>query len=127
MLSLKYLIVHTNLWIYSYHHVLKSRWLNGKRNWCMDHLIHTLMREFLRDIEHRHKRQMLGMEGPDLAEKRRQQILMRALETPMIKYRGSMICTSKCKHRIHISIIKSTYPLQLAIVVIFLIYRSASI
>jgi hypothetical protein len=51
----------------------------------MDHLIHTLMREFLSEIEHRHKRQTLGMEGPDLAEKRRQQILTRAPETPIEK------------------------------------------
>jgi hypothetical protein len=65
--------------------VLKSGWLDGKRNRRMDHLIHTLVKEFLPDIEHRHKRQGLGMEGPNLAEKRRRQILTRAPETPIEK------------------------------------------
>ncbi len=51
----------------------------------MDHLIHLLAREYLPEIEHRHKRQRLGMEGPNLAEERRQQILSRAPETPLAK------------------------------------------
>src|SRR6266852_1671888 len=51
----------------------------------MDHLIHLLAREFLPEIEHRHKRQTLGMEGLNLAEKRRDQILTRAPETPLAK------------------------------------------
>ena len=33
--------------------------------------------------EDRHKRQILGMQGPDLAEKRRKEILSRAPETPL--------------------------------------------
>jgi hypothetical protein len=51
----------------------------------MDHLIHMLTKEFLPNVEHRHKRQTLGMEGPNLAEKRRRQILTRAPETPVEK------------------------------------------
>jgi len=51
----------------------------------MDHLIHMLVKEFLPDVEHRHKRQALGMEGLNLAEKRRQQILTRTPETPIEK------------------------------------------
>ena len=51
----------------------------------MDHLIHTLITEFLPDLEIRHERQMLGMEGPNLAEKRRRQILTHAPETPLHK------------------------------------------
>jgi hypothetical protein len=43
--------------------------------------------EFLPDLEFRHKRQTLGMEGPNLAEKRRRQILTRAPETPLTKIR----------------------------------------
>lgn len=49
----------------------------------MDHLIHTLVKEVLPTYEDRHKRQMLGMQGPDLAEKRRKQILARVPETPL--------------------------------------------
>jgi hypothetical protein len=48
-------------------------------------LIHTLVTEFLPDLEIRHKRQTLGMEGPNLAEERRQQILKRAPEIPLAK------------------------------------------
>src|ERR1700677_3699934 len=51
----------------------------------MDHLIHMLVKEFLPDMEHRHKRQGLGMEGLNLAEKRHRQILRRAPETPVEK------------------------------------------
>src|ERR1700733_1105347 len=51
----------------------------------MDHLIHLLVKEYLPEIEHSHKRQTLGMEGPNLAEERRQQILSRAPETPLAK------------------------------------------
>jgi len=65
--------------------VLKSIWLEGKRNRRVDHLIHTLVMEFLPEVEIRHKRQMLGMEGLNLAEKRRRQIQTRAPETPLSK------------------------------------------
>jgi hypothetical protein len=43
--------------------------------------------EFLPDLEFRHKRQTLRMEGPNLAEKRCRQILTRAPETPLTKIR----------------------------------------
>jgi len=51
----------------------------------MDHLIHVLVKGFLPNIKHCHKRQMLGMEGPNLAEKCRQQILRHAPKTPVEK------------------------------------------
>ena len=49
----------------------------------MDHLIHTLVNEMLPIYEDHHKRQKLGMQGPNLAEKRRKDILVRAPETPL--------------------------------------------
>jgi hypothetical protein len=49
----------------------------------VDHLIHALVNDMLPAYEERHKRQMLGMQGPDLAEKRRKEILARAPETPL--------------------------------------------
>ncbi|KAF8502332.1 hypothetical protein F5888DRAFT_1573895, partial [Russula emetica] len=64
----------TNMLLESYHHVLKSIWLEGKRNRRVDHLIHMLVMEFVPNVKFRHKQQVLGMEGPNLAEKRRQQI-----------------------------------------------------
>jgi hypothetical protein len=63
--------------------MLKTVYLDGKRNQCMDHLIHMFVKEFLPDIEHCHKQQTLGMEGPNLAEKCHQQILKCAPETPL--------------------------------------------
>src|SRR6266849_6840588 len=44
-----------------------------------------MVNEYLPDLEFRHKRQALGMEGLNLAEKRRRQILRRAPETPVEK------------------------------------------
>ena len=87
MLSLlfkKHLFI-TKLYISSYHRVLKSVWLDGKRNQCMDYLIHMPVKEFLPEAEHHHKWQLLGMEGPNLAEKHWRQILKRAPETPIEK------------------------------------------
>ena len=49
----------------------------------MDHLIHTLVKGMLPSYEDHHKRQMLGMQGPDLAEKRRKQIVTRAPKIPL--------------------------------------------
>ena len=63
--------------------MLKSIWLDGKRNRHIDHLIYMLVTEIILDLEVRHKRQALGMEGPNLAEKRCRQILTRAPETPI--------------------------------------------
>src|SRR5229473_6334682 len=70
-----------------YHHVLKSIWLEGKRNRHVDHLVHTLVVEFISDLEMRHKRQELGMHSGDLAEQHHQQILRRAPETPLTQIR----------------------------------------
>jgi SWIM zinc finger len=67
--------------------MLKSIWLEGKRNQRVDHLIHTLVVEFLLDLKMRHKRQELGMHGRDLAKQRRQQILRHAPETPLTQIR----------------------------------------
>ncbi|SRR5258708_11497172 len=66
-----------------YHHVLKSIWLEGKRNRHVDHLVHTLVVEFILDLEMHHKRQELGMHGGDLAKQCHQQILRHAPETPL--------------------------------------------
>ena len=46
----------------------------------MDHLIYTLVMVMLPSYENRHNRQKLGFDGPDLANKRRTEILVRAPE-----------------------------------------------
>ncbi|KAH9962585.1 hypothetical protein BC827DRAFT_1087020, partial [Russula dissimulans] len=49
-----------------YHHVLKSHWLDGKRNQRIDHLIHMLVEGMIPYYETRHLREVVGLEGPDL-------------------------------------------------------------
>ena len=61
-----------------YHHVLKSHCLDGKHNRWIDYIIQALVFDFLSDVENRHKRQIIGLEGPDLEDTRRQQILTTA-------------------------------------------------
>src|SRR5258708_31051970 len=67
----------------SYHNVLKSIWIEGKRNRRVDHLIHSVVIQYLPDLEIRLKRQERGMEGADLGETRHRQILTRAPKTPL--------------------------------------------
>jgi hypothetical protein len=62
---------------------LKDYWLDGKWNRRVDHLIHALVKDMLPTYQDCHKRQMLGMQGPNLAEKRQKEILARAPETPL--------------------------------------------
>ena len=68
--------------IYSYHHVLKSMWLDCKQNRRADHLVYTLKEEMLPYYETRHNSQGLGFEGSNLAQKRRKEILARSPEVP---------------------------------------------
>ena len=49
----------------------------------MDHLILALVKDMLPTYEDCHKWQMLGMQGPNLAEKRQKTILAHAPETPL--------------------------------------------
>jgi len=58
-----------------YHHKLKSHCLSGKCNQRIDYVIEKFMTYFISDCQNRHKRQLVGLEGPDLEEARREQIL----------------------------------------------------
>ena len=49
----------------------------------MNHLIHALVKDMLPAYEDRHKRQILGMQGPDLAKKHQKEILSHAPKTPL--------------------------------------------
>ena len=64
----------------SYHHVLKSMWLEGKQNWHADHLIHTLIVNMLPHYKAHHDSQLVGFKGSNLAKKHRKEILTRTLE-----------------------------------------------
>ncbi|KAI0252856.1 hypothetical protein BJV78DRAFT_1153479 [Lactifluus subvellereus] len=65
----------TNMLIEAYHHVLKSHWLDGKRNRHIDCIIYTLVNYMVPYYQTWHMRQVVGLEGPDLAGERRRDIL----------------------------------------------------
>ena len=69
--------------MFSYHHVLKGYHLDGKRNRCVDHLIHMLVKEMLPIYKDCHKWQKLRMQGLNLAEKCQKEILEHAPKTPL--------------------------------------------
>ncbi|KAJ7210953.1 hypothetical protein C8J57DRAFT_1011864, partial [Mycena rebaudengoi] len=64
----------TNMLIEAWHHVLKGKFLQGKRNRRMDHLLHTLSHEVLPYYALKQRRQELGFEGADIEVKKRQDI-----------------------------------------------------
>jgi hypothetical protein len=47
----------------------------------MDHLIHTLVTQIVPYYQNRHERQIIGLEGPDLAGQRERQLLSNARNT----------------------------------------------
>src|SRR6267142_916271 len=61
-----------------YHHVLKSHWLDGKRNRRIDHILYTLVVHMNQYYLNRHERQIVGFEGLDLAGGRRRDIIASA-------------------------------------------------
>jgi hypothetical protein len=57
-----------------YHHVLKTHWLDSKRNRRIDRIIYTLVQNLDPYYLNRHERQTIGFEGLDLAAARRKEI-----------------------------------------------------
>ena len=53
----------------SYHHQLKSYWLDSKWNLHINHLVHVLIIDMLPHYIARCHSQDLGFKGPNLAEK----------------------------------------------------------
>jgi hypothetical protein len=62
--------------------VLKSHWLNGKCQRQIDHVIVTLVNGMVSYYENRHKHQIVGLNGKDLATERREEILERSADIP---------------------------------------------
>ncbi|KAJ7470044.1 hypothetical protein B0H11DRAFT_1731128 [Mycena galericulata] len=69
---------NTNMLIEAWHHVLKGKFLHGKRNRRLDHLLSTLLDEVLPYYALKQRRQQLGFEGPDIEVKKRQDIIKRS-------------------------------------------------
>ena len=57
---------------------MKSKYLGGKRNWRVDFILKTLTDNVQSDLNNRHRRQAIGLEGRDLRATRRDQILATA-------------------------------------------------
>ncbi|KAH6912277.1 hypothetical protein BKA70DRAFT_1056611, partial [Coprinopsis sp. MPI-PUGE-AT-0042] len=56
----------TNMLVEAWHHVLKGKFMEGKRNRRLDHLIYLLIRAVIPHFLHKHRCQEFGMAGPDL-------------------------------------------------------------
>ncbi|KAJ7806692.1 hypothetical protein B0H14DRAFT_2227243, partial [Mycena olivaceomarginata] len=65
----------TNMPIEAWHHVLKDKFLEGKRNRRLDHLLNTLLHAVLPYYSQKQRRQDLGLEGPDAEVLKRQDIV----------------------------------------------------
>jgi len=57
-----------------YHHVLKSHWLDSKRNRRIDRVVYTFINYMVPYYQNRHMRQTVGFEGLDLAAAWQQEI-----------------------------------------------------
>jgi len=60
----------TNMLVKAWHHLLKGTFMQGKRNWCLDHLIHILVNQAIPHFIHKHHWQEFGFEGADLEVKK---------------------------------------------------------
>ncbi|KAJ7164673.1 hypothetical protein C8R43DRAFT_987894 [Mycena crocata] len=68
----------TNMLIEAWHHVLKGKFLHGKRNRRLDHLLHVLFAEVIPYYKLKQLRQDLGFEGIDIEVKERKNVIKRA-------------------------------------------------
>ncbi len=62
--------------------MLKTHWLDGKRQRRIDHVIVTLVKGMVPYYENRHNRQIVGLNGKDLTTERQEEILERAPDIP---------------------------------------------
>ncbi|KAJ3779844.1 hypothetical protein GGU10DRAFT_280225, partial [Lentinula aff. detonsa] len=66
---------NTNMLLEAWHHLLKGKLLEGKRNRRADHLIYILVEKAIPFFQKRHRRQAAGFEGPDLEIRERMKII----------------------------------------------------
>jgi hypothetical protein len=58
--------IDTNMLLEAWHHVLKGKFLHGKRNHRMDHLLHCLINEVIPHYKLKQSRQEIGFQGVNL-------------------------------------------------------------
>ncbi|KAJ7141811.1 hypothetical protein C8R46DRAFT_1200578 [Mycena filopes] len=68
----------TNMLIEAWHHILKWKFLHGKRNRRLDHLLNTLLTEVLPYYALKQRRQDFGFEGVDIEVTKRKDIVARS-------------------------------------------------
>lgn len=72
--------IDTNMLLEAWHHVLKGKFLHGKRNHRMDHLLHCLVNEVLPHYKLKQSRQENGFQGVNLEVAARKEAASRASE-----------------------------------------------
>ena len=65
-----------SLWLIRWHHVLKGKFLEGRWNRRVDHLIYILVNKVVPYYVKKQQRQELGFEGENLEMRRRKEVLM---------------------------------------------------
>ncbi|KAF8952885.1 hypothetical protein BDZ97DRAFT_1680484, partial [Flammula alnicola] len=66
-----HLLNDTNMLIEAWHHVLKGKFLEGRRNRRLDHLLHILIDQVLPYYLLKERRQKIGFEGENLENQKR--------------------------------------------------------
>lgn len=72
------MIINSSVRLTRYHHVLKGKFLEGKRNHRVDHLLYTLIKNLIPYYAFRLRRQCFDFEGPDLEVMERKKIVQDA-------------------------------------------------
>jgi len=65
-----------SFWLSRWHHVLKGKFLEGRRNRRLDHLIYILVVKVVPYYVKKQQRQELGFEGENLEMRRRKEVLV---------------------------------------------------
>ncbi|KAE9404381.1 hypothetical protein BT96DRAFT_813671, partial [Gymnopus androsaceus JB14] len=64
-----FVLCDTNLNQHCFHHILKGKFLEGKRNHCLNHLLYILVDHAIPYFLHHHHHQKFGFEGVNLEVK----------------------------------------------------------
>ncbi|KAJ7590257.1 hypothetical protein C8J56DRAFT_750817, partial [Mycena floridula] len=64
----------TNMLVEAWHHLLKSKFLEGKQNRRLDHLIYILVQDTIPYFIQRHYRQLSGWDGVNCEFQKRREI-----------------------------------------------------
>jgi hypothetical protein len=83
----------TNMLVEAWHHVLKCKFLHGKRNRRIDFLLHALTKRVLPFYAAKWARRALGFEGDDLESQERRETLVCAWGIPSQSIQVRNLCS----------------------------------